>query len=360
MKKHRIIISGGGTGGHVYPAIALAQAISKKYTSAKILFVGTERGLEKKIVPKYEYPIRFLSVYGIKGHSPIYKIFALFKLLLSLFEAIKIIWKFRPTAVYGVGGYASAPCVIAASLMFKQVFLLEQNAIPGITNKALKYFAQKVFTGFAHAKNYFGNKGIFTGNPVREDFLNNKREENSSSNTEKTVLIYGGSQGASAINQSIKETALILKDNSKVKFIHQTGVREFPELMEFYLKNKITNIECHAFIDNPLTCFLEADLVISRAGAMTISEIIATETPSVLIPPPSAADDHQTVNARELSEQKAAILLLQEDLDPQKLSELINEVILDDSRLNEIKTSLQAFPTKNAAEIIIKESLSQN
>ncbi len=360
----KVLISGGGTGGHVTPAISLAQSIEKKYPNTEFLFVGTENGLEKRVVPTYGYPIQYLSVQGIKGKNLFSRLKALFLLIIAFFKALKLLVKFRPDFIYGVGGYASAPCILAGFVLRKPIFLLEQNTVPGITNRFLQIFCKKIFISFDHSKRFFNpQKTILSGTPLKEEFylhLRKAKEEQSKSSpkNEKTIFILGGSQGAKPINDIIKKIMLDIDfDHTVYNWIHQTGSRQFIEMKNFYQEHGINNVKCFDFLNNLSHYFAMSDLIITRAGAATIFEIIAAQKPSILIPFPQAADDHQTLNAKSLSNIEAGILLPQDRMTVDVLGHHIKEVLNEETLSNKLKTNLAQIYTKEPASIIIENSL---
>lgn len=358
----QILISGGGTGGHIFPAISLAQEFKATFPEISILFVGTQRGLEKTIVPQYKFPITFLNVKGIKNHSFLYRISAFWLLFSAIYQAFKIILRFKPDMVFGVGGYASAPCIIAAFILRKPIFLLEQNSVPGITNRFLQPFAKKIFLTFDHARPYFTRTECITsGNPIRKEFYQNtpiSKKENPGFPEKKSIVIVGGSQGAKPLNDFFKSLIRLTASNHpEIYWTHQTGKAQFDEISRFYESENLRNVQCLPFIEAAVQTYKQADLIISRSGASTVSEIFAVKKPSILIPLPSAADNHQYFNAKELADLELAEVIEQKQLDIDLVMDHILDYLFNRERINKIEMKFAQLGTRNSAEIIIKESL---
>ena len=318
---HRIIIMAGGTGGHVFPALAVAQYLSAK--EWEVSWVGTRRGMESRVVPENGIEIDWLSVEGLRGKGLGAMISNLRFLLKSLWQAMKILRKRKPNVVLGMGGYVAGPGGLMASLLGIPLVIHEQNRIPGTTNKLLEKKANKVLEAFPQSFLPHVN-AIFTGNPLRKHFLGFPEKEYWTEETERDfrILVVGGSQGAKILNDVVPVAAAKM-ENIEIK--HQTGTASL-ELVS----NKYEGLDIEAtateFIEDIASAYQWADLVICRAGAMTVSEIAAAGLPSILIPLPHAIDDHQTANARYLVDAGAGVLLPQDQLSDVTLIMAINEI----------------------------------
>ncbi|NPA68433.1 MAG: undecaprenyldiphospho-muramoylpentapeptide beta-N-acetylglucosaminyltransferase [Chlorobi bacterium] len=315
MKHKKIIISGGGTGGHLFPAIAVAQALKRLDNRTEILFVGAKGKIEEKKVPEAGFDIELLNIRGFGRKLSFENIKNIARLIGSLFKANRILRKFKPDVVAGFGGYASGPLAFIAALKGIPVLIQEQNSYPGITNRILAKKASKICTAYNEVKKYFPeDKIILTGNPVRKKIIDTDAEKNevlSFFNLEpdkKVILSLGGSGGAKSINDGIKSELKKIAE-SDVFLIWQTGKNYFSESLEEVKKTGAENIKVYDFISRMDLAYKAADLVISRAGAGTVSELAILEKPVILVPSPNVAEDHQTKNARALVEKNAAILI---------------------------------------------------
>jgi len=320
----KIIIAGGGTGGHLFPGIAVAEEFLRRSRENSILFIGTERGLEKKILGNLGFNLLTLDVEGIKGRGLIKKISALFKIPQSIIQSIRIIRDFHPNLVIGVGGYASGPAVMTAHFMTIKTAIMEQNALPGLTNRILGKLVDRIFLTFAETRAWFPEeKTMVCGNPVRASFLvdneSRKRREG-----KFNLLIFGGSQGAHTINRAVLGALPYLKNmRQHLRIIHQTGEKDVNTVTENYERHGM-DAEIVLFIIDMARAYRSSDLLICRAGATSIAEITATGKAAILIPFPFAVNDHQTKNAEVLVKARAAMMIREEDLHGQKLAETIN------------------------------------
>ena len=319
----RIILAGGGTGGHIFPALALAQEFTERNDKNSVLFVGSKKGLDKMIISKYGYPLKVMDMEGFKGKGIGKKVLSLLKLVKGLFTAFKILRDFRPDLVVGVGGYSSAPIVMIASLLRVKTVVLEQNLLPGLTNRLLSNFACIVFTSFEESDSYFPKTKIhFAGNPVRGEILSlyddtssveNRSEgpsKHGSMKKEKfNLFILGGSQGSHQINLAmIKVLDCLSEIRERIGIVHQSGKEDIDLLRNAYHK-KGFSAEVTDFIDNIGDVYSKSDLVICRGGATTISELLVSGKASIIIPYPYAADNHQELNARALERKGAAVVM---------------------------------------------------
>lgn len=361
MKENpKFIISGGGTGGHIYPAIAIANEIKSRYPKADILFVGASDKMEMQKVPEAGYPIKGLWIAGIQRKLTLQNAMFPLKLASSLMKSFGIIKSFKPDVVVGTGGFASGAVLKVASMVGIPTVIQEQNSYPGITNKLLSKKANKICVAYENLERFFPKeKMILTGNPVRQDLLsvNDKRQEAQEyfklDASKKTVLILGGSLGARRINQLIsKEIDWFLSQG--VQIIWQCGKLYFEEYKHF---NDKVGVQVLPFIDRMDLVYAAADVVISRSGASSVSELCLVGKPVVFIPSPNVAEDHQTKNAQAIVDKHGAILLKEKELDEQfevVFEALLNDVGKQQSLSENIKTLAMPNATKQIVDEIIK------
>ncbi len=352
-----MIIAGGGTGGHLFPGIAIAEEFLQRNPSHRILFIGTERGLEKKILGGLGLPLRTIRVEGIKGRRPIQTTGALTKLPGSLVASFRILREFSPDIVVGVGGYASGPAVLAARFMGMKTAIAEQNAFPGLTNRILGNFTDRIFLAFSASQRWFPKgRTVVTGNPIRAAFLAERPGE------EKdcplfTILIFGGSQGAHAINQIVSEALDgLMKLKDQLFFIHQTGESDREAVTDAYETRGFT-AEVTPFIMDMAGAYRRADLLLCRAGATTIAEITAGGKASILIPFPFAVNDHQTRNAEVLSRAGAAEVIAEKDLSGPLLASLVERLYRTPEAVRKMAASAAKMGNPNAAKDIVDACL---
>ena len=349
-KPLRILIAGGGTGGHIYPGIAIARETRRRHPDAELLFVGTERGLEMKIVPAEGFQLETITISGLKGTGLLKQVKSLLAIPKSLLDARRILQRFQPSVVVGVGGYSSGPPVLMAALMGVPAMLQEQNALPGLTNRLLARVARKVATAFRECEAYFGNKALLTGNPVRADF---SQVPGRSGTDPFTLLVFGGSQGAQPINQSVIDAVAILKPQiQELKVIHQTGEREYPRIKQAYEAMKM-DADVRPFFGDIPKQFAAADLLVCRAGATTLAELTVSGKPAILVPFPQAADDHQRKNAEALAQAGAAEMILQKDLNGPVLAARIGYYFEHREELRRMEHSSRALGRPDATERIV-------
>ncbi len=317
-KQHKFIISGGGTGGHIYPAIAIANEIKERFPNASFLFVGAKDKMEMQKVPQAGYAIEGLWISGIQRKLSAQNLVFPFKLISSLWKSYRIVKKFMPTLVIGTGGFASGAVLKVASLLGIPTLIQEQNSYPGITNKLLAGKAKAICVAYENMENFFPkNKITITGNPVRQDllFVDDNRIEGLTyfglNTNKRTLLVLGGSLGARRINELIEK---------EIEFISSLGIQIIWQCGSYYYEsykhyNENPGIHVYAFIDRMNLAYAAADFIISRSGASSISELCIVGKPTILIPSPNVAEDHQTKNAEALSSKNAAILLRENELD---------------------------------------------
>ena len=324
MSPNRILIMAGGTGGHVYPALAVAKYLRAQ--GADILWLGTETGLESRVVPENGFDLSTIRVAGLRGNGLLRLLQAPVKLSIALFHSIRLIRKFRPHAVLGMGGYVSGPGGVAAWLLRVPLYIHEQNAIAGLTNKLLSPLATFVMQGFPGTFSESARVRT-TGNPVRAEIVECARAQGAGaveSSADIRLLVLGGSLGARALNQTIPAAIKIFGRDSGLQVWHQTGSSHLQTTNELYDELGVDGARVEAFIEDMAAAYDWADLVLCRAGALTLAELCVCGLASILVPFPYAVDDHQTANARYLSESGAAILLPESELAPEKLNSVLS------------------------------------
>jgi UDP-N-acetylglucosamine--N-acetylmuramyl-(pentapeptide) pyrophosphoryl-undecaprenol N-acetylglucosamine transferase len=345
----KVLIAAGGTGGHIYPGIAVAKEIMRRDETSEVLFVGTARGLETKIVPENGFQLSLIKSAGLKNVGFVGKLKGLFILPQSFLEARALIKDFKPDVVIGAGGYVSGPVLLMASLMRVPTLVMDSNALPGFTNRRLAPFVTKAALTFEEALPFFGKKGIVTGNPVRKEFF---EIEPKARGEKVNLLIFGGSQGARAINNAMGE-ALELLPKDKLQVTHQTGEFDFEKLKEIYSRSVFSNADVRQYISNMVDEFAKADLVICRAGATTCAELSAAGKAAIMIPLPTAADDHQRKNAEALETAGAAKMILQRDLTGESLANEILDLINNREKITAMETATKKLARRDAAEATV-------
>ena len=360
QQPYKLIISGGGTGGHIFPAIAIANTFRERHPNAEILFVGALGRMEMTRVPEAGYKIIGLWISGLQRKLTWSNLSLPFKLISSYFKARRIIGDFKPHAVIGTGGYASGPIMLAAISKNIPSLLQEQNSYAGITNKRLGKKVGRVCVAYPNMDNYFPkNKVVVTGNPVRKDILDVDSKRNQSRNhfglspNGKTLLILGGSLGARTINESILSGLDQLVD-AQVQVIWQTGKIYFEDIKRRVADKDLRNIHVHDFLKQMDLAYACSDVVISRAGALSISEISLAKKPCILVPSPNVAEDHQTKNAMALSNENAAVTIKDAEAGRLLVSEAL-KLIYDDQRCAMLTENISRFGKPHAAEEIVDE-----
>lgn len=319
----RVLIAAGGTGGHIYPGIAVANEIKRRDSNSEIRFVGTARGLETRLVPKAGFELSLIESTGLKNVGMAARVRGVLVMPRSFRSARMLIRQFRPDIVVGAGGYVSGPVVLTAALLRLPTLVMDSNALPGFTNRMLARFVDKAAVSFEAALPFFRGKGVVTGNPVRHEFF--EIAPRSRDSAEFAVLVFGGSQGARAINEAmIAALPNLAQLKDRLRVVHQTGELDFDKVQDGYLKAGWSGrVDVRRYIDDMVAAFAAADLVICRAGATTTAELIAAGKASVMIPFPLAADDHQRKNAEALEASGAARMILQKDLSGETLAQQI-------------------------------------
>jgi UDP-N-acetylglucosamine--N-acetylmuramyl-(pentapeptide) pyrophosphoryl-undecaprenol N-acetylglucosamine transferase len=346
----KVIIAGGGTGGHLFPGIAVAREIQRRDSRSEVLFVGAEQGIEARIVPKEGFPLRTLPLGGIKGVGMVRRMKNLFAMMGGIFKAQNILRDFKPDVVIGVGGYASFPMLSAAIMGGYPRVIMEQNAIPGLANRVLGRWVDFAAVSDPRTQSHFGRRAVVTGNPVRPEFKSIPPKEHVSP---YTILIFGGSQGAQSINRAVIEALDDLADwKGQLRFVHQTGERQVDDVKRAYA-GKDFEADVRPFFNDFHQQYAAADLIVSRSGATTVAEIKASARAAILIPFPFAADDHQTKNARAMADEKAAVLIPNADLNGKRLAGAVRELIADPGRLKEIESNARRIAILDAEQRIV-------
>ncbi|MEY4617279.1 MAG: UDP-N-acetylglucosamine--N-acetylmuramyl-(pentapeptide) pyrophosphoryl-undecaprenol [Pseudomonadota bacterium] len=352
MKK-KFLVAGGGTGGHIYPGVAIARAIETLDKNVEVEFVGSLMGLETKIVPREGFPLHILSAgkLNYKG-SAFGKLMGLLRVFVGLVQAFVLLRRLKPVGVLGVGGYASGPLVLAAALMKIPTSIWEPNAHPGLANRWLSRIVPRSFIVFESAKKYLQSTEIvLVGLPIRKEL---ESVASRPADSEFHVLSFGGSQGAKAINEALEKTVTTeMSWLHKGKLIHQTGVTDYSRIKESYEKS-VFEVSAFEYLFEMDQYYSWADVVICRSGASTIAELCAAGKPAVLVPLPTAADDHQRKNALAMVEHQAAILLEQKDLTAQRLNEILTDLQKNPEVLTKMSQNARSLHQPQAAEVIAK------
>ena len=380
MKKH-ILIAGGGTGGHLFPGIAIAEAFMAENPKNRILFVSDGKHKVKSVLSKSGFQHGCITIEGLKRRGPRNQLMAALKIPVGIFESVRILRHFKPDLVIGLGGYSAGPAVIAAWLLGIKIVLQEQNVLPGITNRILSCFADRIYVSFPNSKFKIRNpkKICFTGNPVRKEFqasnikcqasnikhqtsnikhqTSNIKHQTSSikhqaSNIKFTVMIVGGSQGAHSVNMAVTEAIDHIKDKDRFLFVHQTGEDDAETVKEAYANQGIT-CTVSPFFDDMARQYQKADLLICRAGATTVAEVTAVGKGAIFIPYPYAADNHQVLNAQTLTKADAAEMILQKDISGKMLADKIEYYASNPEQLEKMESRAKLLGRPRAAEAIV-------
>lgn len=349
----RVILAGGGTGGHVIPALAIARELQSHY-SAECCFIGTSRGIETRLVPAAGFPLELIQVGALNQVSFATRVKTLLGLPLAVLSSLRIVRRFRPDVMIGVGGYASGPAMLAAALSRVPTVAFEPNVVPGFANRKIASFVSAAAVHFEETKKYFRNCYV-TGVPVRAEFFELPRREPA---TPPTLLVFGGSQGARAINQAMTGAMPALSSRIPgIKLLHQTGERDYDTTVAAYEKLGIP-VEVSKFMDDMPAMFARADLIVSRAGASTVAEIAAAGKASVFVPFPKAADDHQRRNAEAMQSARAAVMLEERDLTPEQLADTVAGLLSDPVRLKAMSDAAKGMAHPNATHDIAELAVS--
>lgn len=349
----RLLLAGGGTGGHLFPAVALAEQLRLEAPASEILFVGTERGLESCLLPQLGWPLRTIPMSGWAGLGIAARIKALSGLLRSLAQSRRILAEFRPDVVVGVGGYASVPVLLAARLSGVPYLIHEQNVWPGLANRLLGRWARRACVSFGEAGRAFPKtQVVLTGNPVRAAMESCPPLPGG----EPVLLVFGGSHGARAINRTMVAALPRLERwRGRLHIVHQTGTAEADAVREGYRTAGWTDVEVVPFITDMAAIYARSSLVVCRAGATTLAELTACGRPAVLIPYPHAANNHQAVNAASLASKGAAIMIEERDLKAEELGALIDGLLGDRARLESMGATARSLAQRGAAARLLAE-----
>jgi UDP-N-acetylglucosamine--N-acetylmuramyl-(pentapeptide) pyrophosphoryl-undecaprenol N-acetylglucosamine transferase len=357
----RMVIAGGGTGGHLYPGIAVARELLSRHPDAVVSFAGTAQGIEARVIPREGFPLDLIRSSGVKGKSFALRLRGALLVPVSLVDAWRIVSTRRPSLVVGVGGYSSGPVVMVAAARGVPTMLLEQNAVPGLTNRLLARVVKAAAVTYESTQAFFGAKAFVSGNPVRPEFFRAagpKQESASDDATSVTrVLVFGGSQGAHAINMAMVEAApQLAAGRPPVRLTHQTGERDVEMVRTAYRQAGIQG-DVEPFLYDMGRQLADADLIVCRAGATTLAEIMAAGKPAILIPLPTATDDHQRKNAESLVAAGAAEVLLQRDATGAALAARIAALAADAPRRQRIAAAARALAKPEAARVIVDRAM---
>jgi UDP-N-acetylglucosamine--N-acetylmuramyl-(pentapeptide) pyrophosphoryl-undecaprenol N-acetylglucosamine transferase len=359
------MIAGGGTGGHLFPGVAIAEELRARDGEAAVRFVGTERGIEARVLPDLGWDLALIQVSGLKTVGAWGAIKGVLRLPRALWQARRRVKEFAPDAVIGVGGYASGPVVLMARLRGVPTAICEQNSIPGLTNKILGRVARRVFLAFAVSKSYFTPKKLaLVGNPVRRDLLAQLLAPPATPTATPPVsealhvLVCGGSLGAVKVNELAAGALCSLAAERPLRIVHQTGEKGHAETVARYAAAGVA-ADCRAFIKDMASEYRAADLIVSRAGATTVAELAIAGKPAVFIPYPFAADNHQEVNAREMADAGAALSFRQDELTAAKLADALRPLLADPAARSAMGAAMKALARPGAAAAVVDWALAQ-
>ncbi len=359
-KSLKVVMAGGGTGGHLFPGIAIAQELMARNSQNEVVFASTGNQFEQRVLSKMNLALERITVEGIKGRGLWNQVKSICKLPKGIIQSMRIVIRFKPNLIVGLGSYSAGPVVLAAWLLRKKIVLHEQNLLPGITNRMLARFAVRIFVSFEDTKVRFAPQKVqFTGNPVRHDILNYAghhvaEEEREARQKPFTILIIGGSQGAHRINLAVIEALEYLTIKEKLAFVHQTGAADEKTVKDAYGGHHITS-QVGSFFDHMAALYQDADLIICRAGATTVAEITALGKAVIFIPFPYAADNHQVLNAQSLSKCGAAEMILEKDLNGNILAEKIQYYASHPEAVSGMALKAREFGNPNAAKDIVDQ-----
>ena len=371
----RLLIAGGGTGGHLFPGVALAEELRARRPDAQLRFVGTKRGIEARVLPGLGWPLSLIEVSGLKTVGALGALRGLVRLPRALWQARRVVREFAPDAVIGVGGYASGPVVLMARLAGIPTAICEQNSIPGLTNKILGRVARAVFVSFDGTRRFFKpSKTVVSGNPVRRELLHKLLDaappaaadaapgstaaadaahvSGRAATAAVHVLVSGGSLGAVAVNDLASQALIELARTIPLAIVHQTGDQGLADTAKRYADAGVP-ADCRAFVTDMASTYQQADLIIGRAGATTVAELAIAGKPAVFIPYPFAADNHQEINAREMADAGAALMFMQSELTAGKLAEALRPILTDATRRAAMGAKMKSLARPGAAATVI-------
>lgn len=349
-----LMIAGGGTGGHIYPAIAIAREYVARAAFHKVVFVGTQRGLEKTIVPKAGFPLEFIDVAGLKGMSGFNLVRNVARLPLGFIQAWQHVGRHRPNVVLGVGGYSSGPVLVAAALRGIPTIIHEANAFPGLANRVLARWTTTVAAAFAEALPRMKRKdGVVTGNPIRQEFFDLGAAPRLR-NDRQRLLVFGGSQGSRVLNEAVTGALLFLaRLKDKLEIVHQTGPNDLQKVQDAYRQSAFAGARVVPYLDPIADEIAASDLVVSRAGAMTIGELAAIGRAAVLVPFAAATNNHQELNARVVEKAGGAVVVTESELSPERLAGVITEVLADPQRAERMGAAAKQLAVPDATKSIV-------
>lgn len=354
----KVIFAGGKTGGHIFPAIAMALEFKKRHSEGKLVFVGAKGGMEERIVPHYGFRLSLIRTKGLSRRSYVSNLLLAFHLVKGFYQAQRILSQEKPSLVVGTGGYVSFPAVMLACLKNIPTMIQEQNSYPGISTRILAHFADRVCLSYSESLGYFptGKKFSVIGNPIRKNLTGQERaaasREFGLEQGRKTIFVFGGSQGSHALNQAFLQSLDLL--NPDWQILWQTGERDFQEIAQKVKESKIA-VRVHPFIQDMGSAYAASDLVISRAGALTLAEITACGKPSILVPFPFATADHQRHNAEALQKKGAAKMILEKNLTAERLTDEIGSLLLDEKSLKQMAEASRKMGKPRAASMLVDE-----
>jgi len=358
-----MMIAGGGTGGHIYPAIAIAREYVARDAERSVVFVGTEKGLEKTIVPKAGFPLELIDVSGLKGKGGLDLVRNVLRVPKGLVQAFRLVGKHKPGVVLGVGGYSSGPVLVAAKLRGIPTIIHEANAFPGLANRSVARFVTAVAVAFEEALPRLKRPdGVVTGNPIRAEFFTANRQP-ATANRMQRLLIFGGSQGSRILNETISGALLFLaRLKDSLTIVHQTGSNDLEKVRKAYRDSAFANAVVVPYLDPIVDEMAAADLVVSRAGAMTVSELSAVGRAAILVPFAAATNNHQELNARVVERAGGAVVITEAELSPEKLAAAITDIVSNPERTARMgaasKTLAKPAATKTIVDLI--ETIERN
>ncbi|HEX2061733.1 MAG TPA: undecaprenyldiphospho-muramoylpentapeptide beta-N-acetylglucosaminyltransferase [Thermoanaerobaculia bacterium] len=358
-----LMIAGGGTGGHIYPAIAIAREYASRDASRRVVFVGTEKGLEKNIVPKAGFPLEFINVGGLKGKGGLDLVRNVFRLPLGFLDAWRVVGRHRPSVVLGVGGYSSGPVLVAARLRGIPTIIHEANAFPGLANRVVARWVTTVAVAFAEAlPRMHREDGVVTGNPIRAEFFRvataapgrRSPAETAGATQKQRLLIFGGSQGSRILNDNMAGALLFLaRLKDTLDIVHQTGPNELAKVQAAYKQSAFPNARVVPYLDPMADEIAAADLVVSRSGAMTVGELSAVGRAAILVPFAAATNNHQELNARVVERAGGAVVITEAELTPEKLARTISDIVSDPARAARMGEASRTLATPDATKKIV-------
>lgn len=357
----RLMIAGGGTGGHLFPGVAIAEELRARHPDALVRFVGTTRGIEARVLPELGWDHEFIEVSGLKTVGALGALRGLARLPRALWQARRVVRRFDPDAVIGVGGYASGPVVLMARAGGRATAICEQNSIPGLTNKVLGRVARRVFLAFAESRRFFAARKLaLVGNPVRRALLARLTAGAGDAPADRPlhVLVCGGSLGAVRVNELASEALVALAAERPLSIVHQTGQQGHDATVQRYAAAGVA-ADCRVFIKDMATEYLRADLIVARAGATTVAELAIAGKPTIFIPYPFAADNHQERNAQELADAGGALMYRQADLTGPRLADALRPLLADADRRAAMGAAMKRLARPDAAREIVDWCLAQ-